>query len=290
MGANLTAETRTPVTAAMAWLREPGLRLWLTIAASAYLVVRWYLLLTSSDPLLGADAYTYWSAPLENPYPGPELGLPGAYLYPPPFIQALAPLRLLPWEAFHALWAALGFAALVFLVGPVGGALAVTLLPFVYRDLLVGNVHLMLGAAMVLGLRFPAVWVFPILTKLTPGVGVIWFLARREWRSLVLALGATVIVAGISFVVTPDLWSAWVERMRGDGGRAGGIYLWILLLRMALAALLVVYAGLRGRAWLLPIAVVVALPILWPDSLAILLACFPLLAHDVRSRRRGVPS
>ncbi len=36
------------------------------------------------------------------------------------------------------------------------------------------------------------------------------------------------------------------------------------------------YAGGRDRAWLVPIAVVLALPILWPDSLAILFACFPL--------------
>jgi Glycosyltransferase family 87 len=241
-------------------------------------VVRAVMLLTSDDPILGADAYTYWSAPYSNPYPGPQLGLPGAYLYPPPFIQALAPLRLLPWEAFHAVWTAFGFGALVFLVGPIGGALAVTLLPFVYRDLLVGNIHLMLGAAIVLGLRYPPVWAFPILTKLTPGIGVLWFAARREWQNLAVAVGFGAAIALVSFVAAPGLWAAWVDRMTDDSGRAGGPYLAILVARVLIGAAIVLYAGWRHRAWLIPIAVVVALPILWPDSLAILLACFPLVA------------
>ena len=269
---------------------DPRLRIALTIVALAYLGMRWYLLLTSNDPILAADAYTYWSAPYDNPYPGPQLGLPGAYLYPPPFIQALAPLRLLPWEAFHALWAALGFGALIFLVGPLGGAIAVTILPFVYRDLLVGNIHLMLGAAIVLGLRYPPAWAFPVLTKVTPGIGILWFAIRREWRPLFVGVAITVTVAAVSFALTPDLWQAWFMRMRGDSNRAGDAYLAILVLRSVGAAAIVLYAGWRDRPWLVPMAVVIALPILWPDSLAILLACFPLFAQRMRalrSRRAG---
>jgi hypothetical protein len=288
MGSDVTAASAPWKNGGLGWLREPRVRLALMVAATAYLVVRWYLLLTSADPLLGADAYTYWSAPYSNPYPGPELGLPGAYLYPPPFIQILAPLRLLPWEAFHAIWAALGFAALVFLVGPVGGALAVTLLPFVFRDLLVGNIHLLLGAAIVIGLRFPAAWALPILTKITPGIGVLWFAVRREWRRLAIAIGVSAAIAVVSFVATPDLWAAWLARMSDDSGRAGGPYLAILVARVLAAAGIALYAGWRDRAWLLPIAVVVALPILWPDSLSILLACFPLIARDMKRRDPAV--
>jgi hypothetical protein len=270
------------------WLSAPRTRLVLTILALAYLVARWYLLLTSDDPILAADAYTYWSAPYSDPYTGPQLGLPGAYLYPPPFLQAIAPLRLLPWEAFHALWAALGFAALVFMVGPIGAALVITFMPFVFRDLLVGNIHLMLGAAIVLGFRWPGIWAFPILTKLTPGIGILWFAARREWRKLGVAAGVTALIAVVSLAFTADLWVAWVGRMSGDSGTAGGIYVAIFAMRLAAAAALVVYAGLKGRAWLVPIAVVISLPILWPDSLAILLACFPLIAAEFRERRSTV--
>jgi hypothetical protein len=262
---------------------NPRFRFWLTVGALAYLVLRWALLLTTPDPILGADARTYWAAPYTNPYPGPELGLPGAYLYPPPFIQALAPLRLLPWELFQAVWAALGFAALVFLVGPIGGGIAVTALPFVYRDLLVGNIHLMLGAAIVVGMRAPSAWVFPILTKVTPGIGAIWFAVRREWRRVLVVVIVTAAICGVSYVISPDLWRHWLERMRGDSGRAGDPYLAILAVRVAASAGLVVIGARTGRAWLVPIAVVVALPILWPDSLAILLACYPLIRGFSRS-------
>ena len=249
----------------------------LTVVAIAYLALRWYLLLTSRDPILAADAYTYWSAPYADPYPGPKLGLPGAYLYSPAFLQALAPLRLLPWEVFHAIWAAAGFAALIFLVGPVGGALAITALPFVYRDLLVGNIHLMLGVAIVVAMRVPAVWAFPLLTKVTPGVGVLWFAGQREWRKVLAAGVVAVLIAAASFVLSPDLWFDWLARLGGDTQRAGDLYVTLIGVRLTVAAAIVLYAGWRGRAWLVPVAIVLALPILWPDSLAILLACFPLL-------------
>ena len=266
------------------WVGLPKVRFAADLIAVAYLLVRLALMLTSSDPILGADARTYWSAPLDNPYPGPKLGLPGAYLYPPPFIQALSPVRLLPFEIFQAAWALIGAAALVFLVGPIGAALAITFLPFVYRDLLVGNIHLMLAAAIVIGLRQPAAWAFPILTKITPGVGVLWFAARREWKSAVIAVGMAAIIAAASFAIGPDLWFAWLERMRGDTGTAGDAYLLALVARVGAAALLVFVAGLIGRSWLVPIAVLVSLPILWPDSLAILLACFPLIAANRNGR------
>lgn len=261
--------------AALPWVRRTVL-----LAAGAYLLARIVLMLTSRDPILGADAYTYWSAPLHDPYHGPQLGLPGAYLYPPPFIQALSPLRLLPYEIFQAAWALLGVAALVFLVGPIGAALAITFLPFVFRDLLVGNIHLMLAAAVVIGLRHPAAWAFPILTKITPGLGVLWFGARGERRSMMIAIGTAASIAAISFAIGPDLWVAWLDRMRGDTRTAGDPYVLLLVARVGAAALLVVVAGLLGRAWLVPIALLISLPILWPDSLALLLACFPLIAGD----------
>jgi len=272
--------------------RQTVLRV-LSVAAIAYLGVRWALLLPDQGGIHSLDSRTYWGAPLDDPYTGPQLGLPGAYLYSPAFIQALTPLRLLPWEAFHGVWMALGIGSLVLLVGPIGAAVAFTALPFVFRDVFVGNIHLMLGATIVLALRFPAAWAFPILTKITPGVGLFWFIGRREWRALGSAVAATVAVSFVSFVLAPDLWFQWLARLRGDGNTAGEAYLAITAARVALAAGLVTLAGWRGYAWLVPIAVVIALPILWPDSLAILLASFTLLAQrrrDAKSRRRLQPA
>jgi hypothetical protein len=257
-----------------------------TIVALAYLAVRWALLLPDQGGIHGVDARTYWGSSLDSPYPGPQVGLPGAYLYSPAFLQALTPLRLLPWEVFHAVWTGLGIAAAVFLVGPIGAALAITLLPFVYRDLFVGNIHLLLGAAMVLGFRWPGTWAFVLLTKVTPGVGLIWFAMRRQWRALATALGVTAGVSLLSFVLAPHLWFDWVARLRGDSGTAGSGYLLGIVARVVVAAVLVAIGAATNRAWLVPVASMVAIPIIWPDSLAMLLAAPRLIAHPPRPSRR----
>lgn len=275
----MTIAARTVALGAMSALANRRTKLVIGIVAIAYLCLRALLVVTSADPLAGADSYTYWSAPYDDPYLGPELGLRGAYLYPPPFIQAIGPLRILPWEAFQLVWVLLGMAAVVYLIGPIGAALAVTFLPFVYRDLLVGNIHLMLAAAIVLGMRYPSAWAFPALTKITPAVGALWFAGRREWKKFAAAIAATLIVAAVSFLLAPGLWIAWVERMASDSGRAGDLYTGLLLVRVVLAGIIAYFAGSTRRAWLLPIASLLALPIIWPDSLAILLACFPLITR-----------
>ncbi|HET7520682.1 MAG TPA: glycosyltransferase family 87 protein [Candidatus Limnocylindria bacterium] len=253
-----------------------------TALAIAYLLMRWVLLIPDQGGIHGVDARTYWSAPLDNPYPGPQIGLPGAYLYSPAFIEALTPLRVLPWEAFHALWTGLSLLALAFLVTPVGAALALTLLPFVFRDVYIGNIHLMLGAAMAIGMTWPAAWTAVLLTKVTPGIGLLWFAFRREWRALIIAVGVTLAIALVSFAVAPQLWFDWVNRLTGDTGTAGSGYMALLVARLALAAVLVAVAARFDRAWLVAVAATIAVPILWPDSLAMLLAGVYLIRRRPR--------
>jgi hypothetical protein len=270
------------------WLADERIKLaWrlLSVAALAYLAIRCALLLPDQGGIHGVDARTYWGASLDNPYPGPQVGLPGAYLYSPAFLEVLTPLRVLPWEVFHAIWTGLGIASAVFLVGPIGAALAITLLPFVYRDLFVGNIHLLLGAAIVLGFRWPGTWAFVLLTKVTPGIGLLWFAVRRQWRSLTIGLGVTAAISLASFLIAPHLWFDWVSRLRGDSGTAGSGYLLGIVARVAVAAALVVIGGWTNRAWLVPVASMIAIPIIWPDSLAILLAAPHLIAHPPQQSR-----
>ena len=54
-------------------------------------------------------------------------------------------------------------------------------------------------------------WAFVILTKVTPGIGLLWFVVRREWRNLGIALAATAIVAGGSALTMPLAWQQWAH-------------------------------------------------------------------------------
>jgi hypothetical protein len=56
------------------------------------------------------------------------------------------------------------------------------------------------------------------------------------------------------------------------GGSAPDLQLWLLLL----LSLVVVVAALTDRPWLLPFGVVLAMPVVWLNSFAVLAACVPL--------------
>ena len=68
----------------------------------------------------------------------------------------------------------------------------------------VGNPQIMIAAICVIGFRYPAAWSFAVLTKIAPGIGLLWFVARGEWRNLAIAIGATTLIAVVSFVLAPQ--------------------------------------------------------------------------------------
>ena len=228
------------------------------------------------------DAYAYWTTRAGDFYATAETGRIGAYLYSPAFAQALAPLVLLPLAAFTALWTAVNCAAVWWLFR--GSALASLLFLPIPFEIISGNVHLLYAVAIVVGFRWSAAWALILLTKVTPGIGLLWFAGRREWRSLFVALVVTVVIAGVSYLLDPGSWRRWVELLSVGAGTAGGgslttvgYYLPVPLLpRLVLAAVVVLFASLTNRRWLVPVAVVLALPVIWSNSLAILAAVYPL--------------
>ncbi len=73
-----------------------------------------------------------------------------------------------------------------------------------------------MAAAIVLAMRSSPAWspgwfAIPILTKLTAGVGLLWFPFRREWRPFAIGVGITAAVSLISFVVSPAAWIEWID-------------------------------------------------------------------------------
>jgi hypothetical protein len=255
---------------------------WVGIAVA---VVAWALIVVFSDPWgrlwgTGQDARCYWQATLADPYLHSDWNDPIAYVYSPAFLQLVSPLTALPWQVFMAAWTAILVLAVRFLTGP--RLLAAGLLfPFAAMEVAGGNVSLLLAAAIVIGFRWPAAWSLVLLTKITPGIGLLWFAVRREWRSLGIALGATAVIALVSFVLLPDQWRAWVDVViqNAAAGKSGTwasvpIPLWI---RLPAAIALVVWGARTDRRWTVPVASMLALPALWYGGISTLLAVIPLL-------------
>jgi hypothetical protein len=267
---------------------------WVGIAVA---IAGWLLIVVFSEPWgrlwgTGQDAYCYWQAAQHaaDPYLHSDWNDPIAYVYSPAFLQLLTPLTALPWQAFMAAWTALLIVAVRFLTGP--RLLAVGLLfPFTAMEVAGGNVSLLLAAAIVLGFRWPAAWSIVLLTKITPGIGLLWFAVRREWRSLGIALGATALLVLVSFVMLPDQWRDWIDVVLRNvaAGKSGTwasvpLPLWI---RLPFAIALVVWGARTDRRWTVPVAAMLALPALWYGGLSMLLAVIPLLHEAPRVPRRG---
>ncbi len=260
-------------------MRDRLLRDGFAILAIVFVGLRLFAIQPWADSV---DAYAYWTTRSGDFYATAETGRIGAFLYSPAFAQLVAPLVWLPLAVFTAAWTALNLAALWWLVGR--WALPSLLFLPIPFEIISGNVHLLYAVAIVAGFRFPAAWALMLLTKVTPGVGVLWFLVRREWRAFGIAVAATAVIALVSFVLDRTSWATWIGILRTDLSGAGqgalatvGWYLPVPLIpRLAAAAAIVAVAAWGDRRWLVPFAVVLALPVVWLNGLAVLAAVFPL--------------
>jgi len=225
---------------------------------------------------LGLDSHAYWNA-LQDPDSRYTL-LPGyrdAYLYSPAFMQALWPLHWLPWRAFQVVWAAAQLAALFWLLRPLGWRRGLTLAPFFVTELIVGNVYLFFAVALVLMVsRFPGTVSLPILTKVVPGVVGLWFLVRREGRAAVVAAVTTVAITGLSVLLDPSGWQAWVHFLLDTQDARSGGTAWM---RLVLSVALIAFAARTDRAWLLAPALILACPVLGGYGPLAVLAAIPRL-------------
>jgi hypothetical protein len=188
----------------------------------------------------------------------------------------MSPVHLLSFDFFFVLWDAFLFVNLLWLTRRY--ALAWLVFLPVSLELYHGNVHLLLATVCVLGFEYPALWSIGILTKVTPGVSLLWFVVRREWRSLAWALGATAVIAAVSFAIAPGAWWDWVKFLQSsnDTGPVVNDKLASLIpplwLRIGVAALLVIWGARTDRRWVVPVATAIAMPVIWPITPAILMA------------------
>lgn len=225
------------------------------------------------DPLAGivpVDSRIFWTA---DPYTTVH------DRYSPAFYLLISPLQLLPWEAFLVVWTGLHLAAVAWL-GPWTILLA-------FDDVIRGNINTFLAVAVVLAVRHGQAWAWAgvLLTKVTPGVGVLYHVGRRQWRAVGIAVGATLGIVVLTWPFGP--WPEWIDVLRSGPGTYPTVnFIAPLAVRIAIGAVLCLAAA--RWVWLLPIGMIVAMPGILPSSLA-LLAAIPRLMR-VPPDARGAPN
>lgn len=228
--------------------------LWLAAAWVAVNAVVYYV----AGDSVGMDGHAYWLAGrIEHPYHA-GLAREDAFLYSPLFAQAMKLLAWMPWPAFLALLIGVSAVTYWWLVRPLPVRWRIPVLLLCVPEMLLGNVSPLLAAALVLSVTRPGALALPALTKVVPaGVGFGWHAVRGDWRAVLHGAAVTVALAAGSFALAPRLWGEWFRFLvdhQGDGGAGYPI-------RLVVAVALTVYAARTGRAWLLPVAFYLAMPL-----------------------------
>jgi hypothetical protein len=247
------------------------------------------------------DAAVYYEAMPGSLYSadwGSPTAVHAAFLYSPAFADALIPFRALPLAWFQGLfqlgivlalvatvrgWALVAMAAsLPFLLFDVARPLT-----YVMGDIALGNIQILLGCVAVWGLRWPGLWSFALLSKVTPGIGLLWFAVRREWRQMALAIAVTGLIAAASFLWKPGDWFAWIAfLLSATPPQYDDVLPVALPIRLALAAALIIWGARTDRPWVVPIAVGLSIPIPYL-SMAATLVCS---VGAFRTARTGLPN
>jgi len=250
------------------------------LVLAGYLTV--YAVLMTGWYGIGWDAHAYyvaWSGDLYEAAPESV----DAYNYSPLFAQVIWPLTLLPWPAFCALFIGAAAVSVTWLVRPLPRVWAVGLWLFCTPEILSGNVFWLLAVAAVLGLRRGSPWCVAAYTKILPCLGPVWFVLRGEWRPLLRFTATAAALFLASYALDPGLWHSWWDFLGDSAGDSSGkVYLsfaaftFPLVVRLPLALSLLAFAARTNRAWLLPVAMVLASPVVGWGTFA-LLAAIPRL-------------
>ncbi len=253
--------------------------------------VTYWLYLTTGGGL-PVDVHAYWAADPNDLYrhgPGPA---DDAYLYAPAFEFVAGWWRGIPFEAYAAIWRAVLLIMLVYLAGPF--TLFVMLTVPVASEINAANIQIPLALAVVLGFRWPATWAFVILTKVSPGVGLLWFAIRREWRHLMIAIAATAAIAAVSFVLTPRSWVEYLTLLTSYPAPSVSPYYLSLWTRLPVAIAFIAWGAWTNRRWALVVGATVALPVYWITSSAMFVGVLPyarqVLGRWISARARSAPA
>jgi hypothetical protein len=175
------------------------------------------------DPLADVRAYydagARLNAGLPLYVPVSSTNEPGSYHYPPLLAILFRPLALLPYEVAALLWAVVMVGATVLTFRRIGlsppvliaaGLLAVAIL----WTATIGQVQ----AVVTLLLAIGAPWAVALATslKLYPILVAVFWVGRRDWRSISWLFGWLVALAGIQFLLEPSGTIAYLGFLRAE--------------------------------------------------------------------------
>ena len=245
-----------------------------TVLGIVAVVYYWYFLTIQENGAQPVDAIFYWRADPSNLYPHAAGGLSNGYVYTPAFEFLAAPWRVLPFLTFVAIYRAILLGILFWLAGPL--TLPVLLAFPVASEVAAGNIQLVLALALVLSRRWPAAWAVVLLTKVTPGVALLYHILRREWRQVAIAAVATGAVLVAALILYWGQWPAYIRLMSNPAPAVAPFYLpfWE---RLPFAVAIVAVGAWRGWWWTTVVAAFVALPAWYYISPALLVGVLPSL-------------
>jgi Glycosyltransferase family 87 len=180
------------------------------IGALAGIYVFWSHVTT--DPLNDVQAY-YWAAGRLNAGlplypPSQDVATPLGYPYPPLLAILFRPLALLPFEAAAAIWEVVVVASFVVTLWLIGLrrretwlAVGVLGLPIAW-SVTIGQAQVLLTLFTSIG----APWSIALAAniKLFPALIALWWIGRREWRSLGLFVATMAGTALLQLVLAPQ--------------------------------------------------------------------------------------
>jgi hypothetical protein len=268
-----------PLTRAIARLQEFD---WarLSLAAAILLGAVFGMAQVAGTLAVPMDFASYWRADVAQLYVASWDDPALTYVYPPPMAQLLAPLHVIPLAVAIVAWTTMSFACLwyclrewtlpVVAVGTVSlllprDNLLASVLSGPMSAVLLGNVNIVIAAAIVAAIRRPEWWAIAAVLKVGTGIGIVWHPARGEWRGFIRVVGLLALIGGASFALAPSLWVDWLSFVihNPHGSRLVPVVGPPLWTRIIAAIALTVYAARTDRAWLLPIACAIANPAIY---------------------------
>lgn len=271
---------------------SPAVRHWSgaeLVAAAGFGVGLAMILLMPS--FVAGDALAYYRADFVPTYSGVS-GNGLNFLYSPVASELLEPLRIVPFDVFAFLVRLAGVVSLVYVAReftlPLLLAIPVLVDNPVVMELWYGNINLILAAVAVAGLRRSGLWAIPLLTKVTPGLGILWFAVRGEWRKAALPVAIAGALTLASVLISPGAWAAWIADLVGPhdpiaiAGAWGGLPFGP---RLVAAALLIAWGARTSRPWTVVVATWLSIPVLWPQTLSVLTPLPRMALQSLAARR-----